>query len=69
MMKSGGDSKGTSPLGGKGIRWMAFQFPELAAALPQCCRANLTCSAKKATTHSGGCFFAVVIVRFEGARV
>ena len=27
---------------------------------------NLTCSAKKATTHSGGCFFAVVIVRFEG---
>ena len=30
---------------------------------------NLTCSAKKATTHSGGCFFAVVIVRFEGARV
>ena len=38
--KRRGDSKGTSPEGGKGIRWMAFQFPGLAAALPQCRRTN-----------------------------
>ena len=53
MMKSGGDSKGTSPRGGKGIRWMAFQFPELAAALPQCRRTNLTCSANNKRTSIG----------------
>ena len=56
MMKSGGDSKGTSPRGGKGIRWMAFQFPELAAALPQCRRTNLTCSANNKRPPLRGSF-------------
>ncbi len=57
-LESIGDEKGTSLPAGrrKSVRWTVFQYPELAAGLPQSRRASLLCSTIKSKTDLWVCF-------------